>query len=419
MSNALQPIFDLFWDAGKIFFTWVFDGWIEPKKSLDDFFKAANIKNSLGEYPEVVIDNKTVFVVFVPAGLSVDDFLKHKDALELYLNNEVKMEASSGWVRIEVLKELPEIIEYEIPSKTKELCIPFAKSIDGIEYIDFIKEPHILLTGSTGSGKSITLRNIITSLVYLYPNQIELALIDFKIVELSIFKSLKQVRQYATDIEQAKEVISGELEEAKNRYKLFEKYGVTNIYDYNKKVSNDKKLKYRFIVIEEFVMLIEDKKKIAMKMLKQLSVISRASGQFIIITGQRFDNTVIDLVIRAQFGNRLCHKMQDEANSKLIIDDAGAEKIKDKGRMIFKCNSEKIECQSYFIDEKTVKDIIKPYLEPKKEPKKDILSPNTNKGTLENDCIIKDKLQDKENKIPPVANKKVDFEYDLSFLDKL
>ena len=114
MSNALQPIFDLFWDAGKIFFTWVFDGWIEPKKSLDDFFKAANIKNSLGEYPEVVIDNKTVFVVFVPAGLSVDDFLKHKDALELYLNNEVKMEASSGWVRIEMLKKLPKVIEYEI-----------------------------------------------------------------------------------------------------------------------------------------------------------------------------------------------------------------------------------------------------------------------------------------------------------------
>lgn len=419
MSNALQPIFDLFWDAGKIFFTWVFDGWIEPKKSLDVFFKAANIKNSLGEYPEVVIDNKTVFVVFVPAGLSVDDFLKHKDALELYLNNEVKMEASSGWVRIEVLKELPEIIEYEIPSKTKELCIPFAKSIDGIEYIDFIKEPHILLTGSTGSGKSITLRNIITSLVYLYPNQIELVLIDFKIVELSIFKSLKQVRQYATDIEQAKEVISGELEEAKNRYKLFEKYGVTNIYDYNKKVSNDKKLKYRFIVIEEFVMLMEDKKKIAMKMLKQLSVISRASGQFIIITGQRFDNTVIDLVIRAQFGNRLCHKMQDEANSKLILDDVGAEKIKTQGRMIFKRNSEKIECQSYFISDYQVKNIIKPYLKLKKEVKKDMLPSNTNKGTLEKNYITNDKLQGKENKTTPVANKKVNFEYDLSFLDKL
>lgn len=419
MSNALQPIFDLFWDAGKTFFTWVFDGWIEPKKSLDDFFKAANIKNSLGEYPEVVIDNKTVFVVFVPAGLSVDDFLKHKDALELYLNNEVKMEASSGWVRIEMLKKLPKVIEYEIPKKTKELCIPFAVSGKGVEYINFKHEPHVLITGNTGSGKSITLRNIITSLISLYPDEVDLILIDFKIVELSLFKYLKQVEQYITDTEDAKEVLSDELETCKKRYALFEKIGVTNIYDYNKKVSKYKKLKYRFIVIEEFIMLAEDKKRIAMKELRKLSVISRSAGIFLIITGQRFDNTVIDLVMRSNIGNRLCHKMQDEANSKLIIDDAGAEKIKDKGRMIFKCNSEKIECQSYFIDEKTVKDIIKPYLEPKKEPKKDILSPNTNKGTLENDCIIKDKLQDKENKIPPVANKKADFEYDLSFLDKL
>jgi len=418
-NNSLQPLFDLCWESGKIFFTWLFDGWIQPKINLDDFFIAANIKNSLGEYPKTVKNNKTVFIVKVPLGLDLESFKIYQESLEMYLNSRIKIENSSGWIRIEMLKELPKIIEYEIPKKTKELCIPFAVSRKGIEYIDFIKEPHILLTGSTGSGKSITLRNIITSLVYLYPNQIELALIDFKIVELAIFKSLKQVRQYATDIEQAKEVISGELEEAKNRYKLFEKYGVTNIYDYNKKVSNDKKLKYRFIVIEEFVMLIEDKKKIAMKMLKQLSVISRASGQFIIITGQRFDNTVIDLVIRAQFGNRLCHKMQDEANSKLILDDAGAEKIKDKGRMIFKCNSEKIECQSYFIDEKTVKNIIKPYLKPKKEPKKDILPSNTNKGDLEKDYITKDKLQGEENKTTPVANKKVNFEYDLSFLDKL
>ena len=329
------------------------------------------------------------------------------------------MEASSGWVRIEMLKKLPKVIEYEIPKKRKELCIPFAVSGKGVEYINFKYEPHVLITGNTGSGKSITLRNIITSLISLYPDEVDLILIDFKIVELSLFKYLKQVEQYITDTEDAKEVLSDELETCKKRYALFEKIGVTNIYDYNKKVSKYKKLKYRFIVIEEFIMLAEDKKRIAMKELRKLSVISRSAGIFLIITGQRFDNTVIDLVMRSNIGNRLCHKMQDEANSKLIIDDAGAEKIKDKGRMIFKCNSEKIECQSYFIDEKTVKDIIKPYLEPKKEPKKDILSPNANKGTLENDCIIKDKLQDKENKIPPVANKKVEFEYDLSFLDKL
>lgn len=419
MSNELQPIFDLCWESGRVFFTWLFDGWIKPKVSLDDFFIAANIKNSLGEYPKVVKNKKTVFIVKIPTGLNLDNFKRHQEALEIFLNNRVKMEISSGWLRIEMLKELPKIIEYKIPTKTKELSIPFAESREGIEYINFKEEPHILLTGSTGSGKSITLRNIITSLISLYPNEIDLVLIDFKIVELNIFKNLKQVKKYATDTEEAKEVIANELEEAKNRYKLFEEAGVTNIYDYNKKVSKYKRLKYRFIVIEEFVMLMEDKKKIAMKILKQLSVISRASGQFIIITGQRFDNTVIDLVIRAQFGNRLCHKMQDEANSKLIIDDTGAEKIKDKGRLIYKCNSEKIECQSYFIDEKTVKNIIKPYVKDKKEVEKSNFNSKANKDAFKSLNTLKDKLQGEENKACPSSNEKVNFLDDLSFLDKL
>lgn len=166
MSNALQPIFDLFWDAGKIFFTWVFDGWIEPKKSLDVFFKAANIKNSLGEYPEVVIDNKTVFVVFVPAGLSVDDFLKHKDALELYLNNEVKMEASSGWVRIEMLKKLPKVIEYEIQNRTaKHIKFNIGKSSNKTITLDLKENPHTYVVGTTGSGKSVMTKVILTSII--------------------------------------------------------------------------------------------------------------------------------------------------------------------------------------------------------------------------------------------------------------
>ena len=83
--------------------------------------------------------------------------------------------------------------------------------------------------------------------------------------------------------------------------------------------------------------------------------------------------------------------------------------------MIFKRNSEKIECQSYFISDYQVKNIIKPYL----KPKKDMLPSNANKGTLEKNYITNDKLQGKENKTTPVANKKVNFEYDLSFLDKL
>ena len=96
-------------------------------------------------------------------------------------------------------------------------------------------------------------------------------LIDFKVVELASFKNLKMTKCYVTEIEEAKEVIADLMNECKRRYKLFEQVGVTNIYDYNKKVPHDKKLKFDFIVIEEFVMLLQDKKKVAMSTLKTLA----------------------------------------------------------------------------------------------------------------------------------------------------
>ena len=157
---------------------------------------------------------------------------------------------------------------------------------------------------------------------------------------------------------------------AKRRYALFDTVGATNIYEYNSRVTNDKKLKYQFIVIEEFVMLLADKKKIAMTMLKQLACLSRASGQFLIITGQRFDNTVIDLVLRANIGCRLCHKVEDEANSKLILDSPGAEKLRGNGHMIVKQGSKRTECQGYYIKETQIKEVISPYIIMKKKKNK-------------------------------------------------
>ena len=127
---------------------------------------------------------------------------------------------------------------------------------------------------------------------------------------MAIFKNLKQTKCYVTEIEEAKDVIADLMAECKRRYKLFEEVGVTNIYDYNKKVSHDKRLKFDFIVIEEFVMLLQDKKKVAMSNLKTLASLSRASGQFLYITALRFDNTVIDLVLRSVIGYRICHLVE-------------------------------------------------------------------------------------------------------------
>lgn len=405
MSNALQPIFDLFWDAGKIFFTWVFDGWIEPKKSLDDFFKAANIKNSLGEYPEVVIDNKTVFVVFVPAGLSVDDFLKHKDALELYLNNEVKMEASSGWVRIEMLKKLPKVIEYEIQNRTaKHIKFNIGKSSNKTITLDLKENPHTYVVGTTGSGKSVMTKVILTSIVNLYsPNEVELYLCDLKMVELNLFRNLQHTKKFVYTVEDTTEVISNLLEETRRRYNLFMENEVTNIFEYNK-LKGVKKLKYQVLYIEEIVMLLEDKNKSAMKLLKQLIAISRASGCYVFLTTQRPDNTVIDNIVKANINNRIVLKCEDRKNSVVALDEEGAEKLRGNGHGFIKNGANIEEFQGYFITDDQVKDYTLKY---------------QNKGTSKSLDFLKDKLQDEGNKNVTEANEKVKKLSDLSFLDKL
>lgn len=405
MSNALQPIFDLFWDAGKTFFTWVFDGWIEPKKSLDDFFKAANIKNSLGEYPEVVIDNKTVFVVFVPAGLSVDDFLKHKDALELYLNNEVKMEASSGWVRIEMLKKLPKVIEYEIQNRTaKHIKFNIGKSSNKTITLDLKENPHTYVVGTTGSGKSVMTKVILTSIVNLYsPNEVELYLCDLKMVELNLFRNLQHTKKFVYTVEDTTEVISNLLEETRRRYNLFMENEVTNIFEYNK-LKGVKKLKYQVLYIEEIVMLLEDKNKSAMKLLKQLIAISRASGCYVFLTTQRPDNTVIDNIVKANINNRIVLKCEDRKNSVVALDEEGAEKLRGNGHGFIKNGANIEEFQGYFITDDQVKDYTLKY---------------QNKGTSKSLNLLKDKLQDEGNKNVTEANEKVKKLSDLSFLDKL
>ena len=368
-NNILEPVVNSLSEALKVGLKYLYKVMnIKPYFDIIDFFKEIELKNKKGQYPTLVKIYESqkgyTYLLGVPAGLSTDDFLKVKGALQIQLKNNIEIRERKGYIEVELITvELPSKIDYKVPARVKDsICIPFANSLNGAVYLDLKETPHTLVTGATGSGKSITTRNIITSILNLYPNEVNLYLIDFKIVELSIYKNLVQTQCYVNEVEEAKEVIADLMEECKRRYKLFEEVGVTNIYDYNKKVSSDKKLKFDFIVIEEFVMLLEDKKKHAMTNLKKLASLSRASGQFLYISAQRFDNTVIDLVLRSNVGNRLCHKVESENDSKLILDSPGANDLRGNGHMIFKCGSKKIECQSYFISDNQVNQYTKKYI---------------------------------------------------------
>ncbi|SFI95306.1 FtsK/SpoIIIE family protein [Terrisporobacter glycolicus] len=324
----------------------------------------------------------------------------------------------------EIFPTLPDKIDYELPKREKKegIFIPIGYTFKNKQVtLDLKSNPHTVITGVTGAGKSVCTKEIITTLMNNYSsNEINLYFIDFKIVELSLFKRCTDyVKAYVTEIEEAKELLADLMEECKRRYRLFDELEVTNIWDYNKLVPKEKQIKKQIIVIEEFVEFTQDKKKVAMTLLKRFSSLARASGQYLIVTGQRFDNTVIDLVLRNNLSNRIVFQMSDEANSKLLLGRSGAEKIDVKGRCHVKVNANIQECQSYYISDKQVKSIIKPYIISKKQSKNKVLASNENKGVLETSIKSKDKLQDKQNKIIPIENKKVQNITNLDFLDNL
>lgn len=314
----------------------------------------------------------------------------------------------------EIFPTLPDRIDYELSKRKKGegIFIPIGDTFKNKQIVlDLKSNPHTVVTGVTGAGKSVCTKEMITTLMNNYSSsELSFYFIDFKIVELSLFKRCSDyVKAYVTEIDEAKELLAGLMEECKNRYRLFDELEVTNIWDYNKLVPKEKQLKKQIIVIEEFVEFTQDKKKIAMTLLKRFSSLARASGQYLILTGQRFDNTVIDLVLRNNLSNRIVFQMSDEANSKLLLGRAGAEKIDVKGRCYVKVNATIQECQAYYITDEQVKSIIRPFKQPKSEnkPSSDELVNKCNEVAYNSNNKVTDAKESRDNII------------DLSFIDNL
>ena len=381
--------------------------------NLDNFFREVGLKNSKGEYPVVGYPHKSKkgysYHINCPIGLSLSDFMKYKEKIEIQVHENIEIRQSGGHIIVEVItKKLPENIPYVLPTRTKEsIYIPIGESLQGPIVIDLKENPHSYIVGTTGSGKSVCTKGILTSLVNTYgPNEIELYLCDLKMVELSLFRSLKHTKKFVYTVDDTTEVIADLLEETKNRYNLFMDNGVTSIFEYNK-IPGVKKMKYQILFIEEAVILLEDSKKKAMKLLKQLIAISRASGCYVFLTTQRPSADIIDNVVKANINNRIVFAVEDEKNSIICLDSPEAKDLKGKGNGILKVGPTKTEFQSYFISDKQVKEYTKKYIvknKPLEEPKKE------NK-------TINDKLVNEDIREPEKANKEV--LTDLSFLDNL
>ena len=227
----------------------------------------------------------------------------------------------------------------------KEIKLPIAlgKSISGAPIVgDLTNMPHLLIAGTTGSGKSVCINTIIVSLLYkLNPDLCKFILIDPKMLELSTYEGIPHLlTPVITDAKKATSALAWTVREMNNRYKLMSKVGVRNIDGYNTK--HKLKMPYIVVVVDEMsdLMLVAGKE--IENYIQKLSQMARAAGIHIIMATQRPSVDVITGTIKANFPTRISFQVSSKIDSRTILGEQGAEQLLGKGDMLFMSSANRI-----------------------------------------------------------------------------
>ncbi|RZO48382.1 MAG: DNA translocase FtsK [Candidatus Pelagibacterales bacterium] len=239
---------------------------------------------------------------------------------------------------------LNEIIANEKFNK-KELKLPIAlgKNISGIPVVgDLFAMPHLLIAGTTGSGKSVCINTIILSLLYKYaPDKCNLILIDPKMLELSTYEGIPHLLcPVITESKKATAALGWAVKEMESRYKLMTSVGVKNIDGYNSK--HKKHMPYIVVVVDEMsdLMLVAGKE--IENYIQRLSQMARAAGIHIIMATQRPSVDVITGTIKANFPTRISFQVSSKIDSRTILGEQGSEQLLGKGDMLFMSSANRI-----------------------------------------------------------------------------
>ena len=239
---------------------------------------------------------------------------------------------------------LNEIIADEKFNK-REIKLPIAlgKSIAGAPIVeDLFAMPHLLIAGTTGSGKSVCINTIILSLLYKYtPEKCNLILIDPKMLELSAYEGIPHLLcPVITEAKKATAALGWTVKEMENRYKLMTSVGVKNIDGYNFK--HKKHMPYIVVIVDEMsdLMLIAGKE--IENYIQRLSQMARAAGIHIIMATQRPSVDVITGTIKANFPTRISFQVSSKIDSRTILGEQGAEQLLGKGDMLFMSSANRI-----------------------------------------------------------------------------
>jgi S-DNA-T family DNA segregation ATPase FtsK/SpoIIIE len=232
---------------------------------------------------------------------------------------------------------LREILESDIFKKSKSpLTIALGKDIVGAPFVtDLKKLPHLLIAGTTGSGKSVGINAMILSLLYRNsPDELKFVMIDPKMLEFSIYNDIPHLlTPVITEPKKAIVALNAMVKEMERRYKLMAKMRVKNIEGYNQKA--EEKLPYIVIIIDELADLMMTSGKDVEYSIARLAQMARASGIHLIVATQRPSVDVVTGLIKANLPSRISFKVGQKIDSKVILDQFGAESLLGRGDMLF------------------------------------------------------------------------------------
>lgn len=301
------------------------------------------------------------------------------------LADDIALNLAAETIRIEAPIPGKQAVGIEVPNKEKEavhlreviessefennkskLSVALGKDVAGKTIIaDIGKMPHVLIAGSTGSGKSVCINSIITSIIYnAKPSEVKLVMVDPKVVELSVYNGIPHLLiPVVTDPKKAAGALAWAVQEMDDRYNKFAQKGVRDLKGYNKAIEKENenaKLPQIVIIIDELADLMMVAAKEVEEAICRLAQKARAAGMHLVIATQRPSVDVITGIIKANIPSRISFAVSSQIDSRTILDMVGAEKLLGKGDMLFypAGATKPTRVQGAFVSDKEVEKIV-------------------------------------------------------------
>ena len=258
---------------------------------------------------------------------------------------------------------LREVLESDAFRKGKgKILAALGKDIAGNTVVaDLAKMPHLLIAGQTGSGKSVCINTIITSILYhSCPEDVKMILIDPKVVELSVYNGIPHLRiEVVTNPKKAAGALNWAVQEMESRYQSFSECNVRDINGFNKQ-NPEEKMPFIVVIIDELADLMMVAKDSVENSICRLAQKARAAGIHLVVATQRPSADVITGLIKANIPSRISFAVASQVDSRTILDKAGAEKLLGKGDMLFAPSGapNAIRVQGAFVSDEEVEHIV-------------------------------------------------------------